>query len=57
MILRDSGKIFDFTDSDIHLDSFRQYIVSTLMTNMEAKFYMTTTGYNRNEFFFKSDKT
>ena len=52
VILRDSGKIFDITDTDGDVDSFRQYIVSNLMDNHEAKLYMTTTGYNRNELFF-----
>ena len=53
LILRDSGVIFDFTETDVHVDSFRQYIVSTLMMKQELKLYLTTTGYNRNEFFFK----
>ena len=52
LILRDSGVIFDLTDVDSKLDSFRQYIVSSLMLYQENKLYMTTTGYNRNEFFF-----
>ena len=52
VILRDSGVIFDITDTDGDIDSFRQYIVSNLMLNQERKYYMTTTGYNRNELFF-----
>ena len=52
LIIRDSGEIFDFTDTDRYVDSFRQYIVSTLMISQDVKLYMTTTGYNRNEFFF-----
>lgn len=53
LILRDSGVIFDITDTDNDIDSFRQYIVSNLMLNQERKLYMTTTGYNRNELFFQ----
>ena len=53
VILRDSGVIFDITDTDARADSFRQYIVSNLMLNQDRKLYLTTTGYNRNELFFK----
>lgn len=52
LILRDSGRIFNLTDEENDIDSFRQYIVSNLMIHQEMKFYMTTTGYNRNELFF-----
>ena len=52
LILRDSGVIFDITDSDVKVNSFRQFIVSSLMISLEHKAYMTTTGYNRNELFF-----
>ena len=55
LILRDSGMIFDITDTDGNVDSFRQYIVSNLMLNQERKLYMTTTGYNRNELYFKNE--
>ena len=55
LIFRDSGVIFDITDTDGDIDSFRQYIVSNLMLNQERKLYMTTTGYNRNELFFKTE--
>ena len=54
IIIRDSGVIFDITDTDGSIDSFRQYIVSNLMLNQDRKLYMTTTGYNRNEFFFST---
>ena len=56
LILRDSGVIFDLSDTDGFLDSFRRYIFSSLMLKQESKLYMVTTGYNRNEFFFKSDR-
>ena len=52
LILRDSGKIFDITDEDSLVDSFRQYVISNLMVAHDSKAYLTTTGYNRNELFF-----
>ena len=52
LVFRNTGEIFDITDVDSKVDSFRQYFVSNLMFNQEEKLYMTTTGYNRNEFFF-----
>ena len=55
LIVRDSGVIFDITDSDGDINTFRQYIVSNLMLNQDRKLYMTTTGYNRNELFFRSE--
>ena len=53
LILRDSGILFDITDEDSPVSSFRQYLVSRLMVTHDQKAYMTTTGYNRNELFFE----
>lgn len=53
MIIRDSGIIFNLTDSDTLPDSFRQYIVSNMINALDNKAHIRTTGYNRNEFFFK----
>ena len=55
LIIRDSGVIFDITNEKAKADSYRQYVVSNLMVNHEAKLYMVTTGYNRNEFFFSRE--
>ncbi|MBQ7561158.1 MAG: hypothetical protein IJS99_04920 [Synergistaceae bacterium] len=52
LIIRDKGIIFDITDSDSRIDSFRQYIVSNIITVCENKAHILTTGYNRNEFYF-----
>lgn len=52
LILRDSGVIFNITDSDAKVQSFRQFIVSSLMISLEHRAYLTTTGYNRTELFF-----
>ena len=52
LILRDSGKVFDITEEDAKVDSFRQYVVANMMLSIDNKAYITTTGYNRNELFF-----
>ena len=52
LILRDSGIIFNITDTDSSIGSFRQFFVSNLMLNQKEKFYLVTTGYNRSELFF-----
>lgn len=56
LIFRDSGVIFDITDADTAVDSFRQYVIANLMIKQEEKLYMTTTGYNRSEFFFPVER-
>ena len=53
MILRDSGKIDDITDDQEKLKSFRQYIVTRMTDMLEKKAYLTTTGYNRHEFYIE----
>lgn len=52
LILRDLGKIFDITDEDARPDSFRQYLVTNMISALDIKTYLVTTGYNRNEFVF-----
>lgn len=56
LVLRDSGVIFNLSDADAQPDSFNQYVVGNMMASMEQKMYLKTTGYNRNEFFFKEEK-
>jgi len=53
VILRDSGIIQNITHDDADVISFRQYFVTQVMDVIENKFYITTTGYNRNEYFIK----
>ena len=53
LIFRDTGLIFDFTDDDTRVESFRSYVVSRMLGTTNFKNYITTTGYNRNELFFK----
>ena len=52
LILRDLGKIFDITDEEARPDSFRQYLVTNMISALDIKTYLVTTGYNRNEFVF-----
>jgi len=50
---RDEGKAFALTDEDAKADSILQYIVANELSAAQNKVYITTTGYNRNELFFK----
>ena len=56
IILRDSGIVFDISDADANIDSFRQYIVGRALTVPNVRKHITSAGYNRNEFFFTSDR-
>ena len=53
IILRDSGEIFNITDTDMSLSSLNAFVVSSLMENSTNKRNLTTMGYNRNEFSIK----
>ena len=48
VILRDSGMVFDVTSCD-GTRSMREYIVAQELNLPEYKYYISTTGYNRNE--------
>lgn len=50
IILRDSGEIFNITDTDMNLSSLNAFVVSSLMESSTNKRNLTTMGYNRNEF-------
>ena len=52
LILRDTGQTFDLTDEDALPDSFRQYIVANMVSVLDRKAFLITTGYNRHEFVF-----
>ena len=54
LILRDEGRIFDITDADEKLKSFRQYMVSRLLTIPRTSKHILAAGYNRNEFFLEN---
>ena len=50
IIMRDSGKIFNITDSDMEISSLNAFVVSSMMEKYENRKNLTTMGYNRNEF-------
>ena len=52
VILRDTGILFDITDSEAYINSFEQYIISRVMLFPKSKMYITSLGYNRSEYFF-----
>ena len=57
LILRDTGVVFDVTDSEADIHSFRQYIVTQIMTIPKSRLYITSSGYNRSEYFFAEKET
>ena len=52
LIIRDDGEIFDLTDADQRVESFRTYLVAELMYSQKDRRNLTTTGFNRNRFVF-----
>lgn len=48
LIERDSGVLFDLTDSDARIMGLSGYLLSRLMEARREKAYLVTTGYNRN---------
>ncbi len=57
LILRDSGVIFDITDTDLYVSSLRAFVVAGVMERQKKKAYLTTTGYNRNVFRLPKEDT
>ena len=57
IIERDSGKLFDITDPDLHIDGLSSLIISGLMESQKEKAYLVTTGYNRNIIRFRREET
>ena len=53
VILRDSGVIFNIMDENMRVENYRQYFITKVMEVPDRKASITTTGYNRNEFFFE----
>lgn len=53
LITRDAGLIFDITDTDADISSFREYVVARLMTAGQENIYLTTTSFNRNSYIWK----
>jgi len=50
IIFRDDGVIFDMTDTDGEISSFRSFFVQSLMEHYADKANLTTTSYDRNVF-------
>jgi hypothetical protein len=48
IIERDSGILFDLTQSDVEVGELSSFILSGLMEAHQEKAYLITTGYNRN---------
>ena len=48
LIERDSGELFDITESDVQVGDLSSFILSGLMEAKQEKAYLLTTGYNRN---------
>ena len=55
IIERDSGKLFDLTDSDAQISGLSGFVLSGLMEAHKEKAYLVTTGYNRNMIRFSRD--
>ena len=49
--MRDEGEIFDITDTDSYITSFRSYIVANVMAAHKGRRNLTTTSFNRNGFY------
>lgn len=47
MVIWDSGKAFDITDTDMRLLSLRSFVVSSLMTVQRDRIYQLSVGLNR----------
>ena len=51
IVIKDDGIIFDLTDSDMKLSSFRSYVISNLAETISSKKkHFLTLSYNRNVF-------
>ena len=48
IIQRDSGKLFDLTDSDAQISGLSGFVLGSLMESQREKAHLVTTGYNRN---------
>ena len=49
--MRDEGEIFDITDTESDITSFRSYIVANVMAAHKGRRNLTTTSFNRNGFY------
>ena len=56
IIERDSGVLFDLTESDAQVEGLSSFLLSGLMKGHEDKAYLVTTGYNRNMLRFPRER-
>lgn len=52
LTIRDSGEIFDITDTDARISSLRAFLVASVMERQPVRKNLVTTGFNRNVFRF-----
>lgn len=50
LITRDNGEVFDVTEVNGDIKSFREYVAARLMTSGQENSYLLTTSFNRNSF-------
>ena len=55
-IERDSGVLFDLTESDVQVGGLSSFLLSGLMKAHKGKAYLITTGYNRNMLRFPRER-
>jgi len=56
VIERDSGVLFDLTESDVQVGGLSSFLLSGLMKAHKDKAYLITTGYNRNMIRFPRER-
>ena len=56
VIERDSGVLFDLTESDVQVGGLSSFLLSGLMKAHKDKAYLITTGYNRNMLRFPRER-
>ena len=50
LITRDNGEVFDVTEVNGDIKTFREYVTAQLMTSGQESSYLLTTSFNRNCF-------
>ena len=53
--VRDSGKLFDITDSEQEIEGISGIVLSGIIPLLDEKAYLVTTGYNRHMVRFTQD--
>ena len=55
IIQRDSGKLFDIANPDQEIQSINRTILDGILSSLNEKAYLVTTGYNRHMVRFTQD--